>query len=279
MSAPVDPLATFAPDFLRGRTVMITGGGRGLGRCFALTFARFGADVIIAGRHPENLEPTREEIEDLGASCLAWPTNIREIDQVESLLEASLDRFGQIDFLVNNAGGQYPARPTEISDRGWRSVIDLNLNGTWNMCNRVGRHMLERGFGAIVNVVHIYSFERGSPWFIHSGAARAGVVNLTRSLAYHWSRHGLTVNALAPGMVATRGLREEEFAHASQDDYESIVIRDIPSHRLADPEEIAAVVLFLCSPSARFINGAAVVADGAQYLGPWTDMHDPEAPI
>ena len=275
MFATGDPLETFAPDLFRGRTALVTGGGRGIGRRTALSFARFGADVVIAGRHAENLESTRREVETLGVRCLALPTNIRDLEQVDALVAASLERFETIDYLINNAGGQFPARPTEISDGGWRSVIDLNLNGTWNMCNRVGRHMLERGQGAIVNVVHIYSFDRGAPPFAHSGAARAGVVSLTRTLAYHWARQGLNVNALAPGMVSTRGLREEEFAHTEHDDYESIALQDIPAHRLAEPEE-AAQILFLCSPAARFINGAVLIADGAQYLGAWTDWFDPE---
>ncbi len=221
--------------------------------------------------------PTAAEIEQLGVSCLAEPMNIREVEQVENLVAKSIERFGAIDFLVNNAGGQFPARPHEISDRGWRAVIDLNLNGTWNMCSRVGRHMLERRFGAVVNLVHIYSYERGAPAFAHSGAARAGVVNLTRSLAYYWARHGVTINALAPGTVSTRGVREEEFRHAEQDDYESIAVRDIPAHRLADAGEIAAITLFLCSPAARYINGASLVADGALSLDSWTPMFDPEA--
>ena len=271
-----DPLETFSPDLFRGRTALVTGGGRGIGRRTALSFARFGADGVIAGRHAENLESTRQEVEALGVKCLAQPTNIRDLEQVEALVEASVERFESIDYLINNAGGQFPARPTEISDRGWRAVVDLNLNGTWNMCNRVGKHMLERGRGAIVNVVHIYSFDRGAPPFAHSGAARAGVVSLTRTLAYHWARQGLNINALAPGMGATRSLREEEFAHTEQDDYESIALQDIPVHRLAEPEEVAAIILFLCSPAARFINGAALIADGAQYLGAWTDWFDPE---
>ena len=279
MQAPANPIATFAPDLFRGKTALVTGGGRGIGRRTALGFARLGANVIIASRSIENLEPTSHEIEALGVECLAMPTNIRELEEVDALVEASIERFGQIDFLINNAGGQFPARPTEISDGGWRAVVDLNLNGTWNMCIRVGRHMLKRSFGTIVNIVHIYSFDRGSPDWAHSGAARAGVVSLTKSLAYHWSRHGLNVNALAPGMVSTRGLREEEFAFADQDDYESIARRDIPAHRFAEADEVASIILFLCSPAARFVNGAAVIADGAQYLGPWTDFNDPEAAL
>ena len=198
---------------------------------------------------------------------------------MEALLERSLERFAGIDFLVNNAGGQFPARPTEISDHGWRAVVDLNLNGTWNMCSRFGRHMIGKGFGSIVNVVHIYSFDRGGAAWAHSGAARAGVVSLTKSLAYHWAHRGVTVNALAPGMIDTRGMHEEEFAYAESEDYASIALRDIPAHRFGTSEEMAAITLFLCSPAARFVNGASIIADGAQYLGPWTDFHDPEKPI
>jgi peroxisomal trans-2-enoyl-CoA reductase len=206
------------------------------------------------------------------------PTNIREVDQVQSLVVRSIERFGAIDFLVNNAGGQFPARPSQISDRGWRSVIDLNLNGTWNLCSRVVPHMVQRRFGAIVNIVHIYSFDRGAPTFIHSGAARAGVVNMTRSLAYYLARHGVTINALAPGSVSTAGLRDEEYSRAEQENYEALQLRDIPAHRLAEPDEIAAVVLFLCSPAARYINGAAIVADGALSLEKWTPLFDAEVP-
>ncbi|MBI3785624.1 MAG: SDR family oxidoreductase [Deltaproteobacteria bacterium] len=272
----VDPLTTFASGLFRGRTALVTGGGRGIGRAVALGFARLGANLIIASRNPENLDPTAREIESLGVGCLAVPTNIRVIDQVDALLAKSLERFGAVDFLVNNAGGQFPARPHEISDRGWRAVVDLNLNGTWNMCSRFGAHMLQRRSGSVVNIVHIYSFERGSPAFAHSGAARAGVVNLTRSLAYYWARRGVTINALAPGTVSTRGVREEEFSHAEQSDYETIAVRDIPAHRLADADEVAAITLFLCSPAARYINGASLIADGALSLDSWTPMLDPE---
>jgi peroxisomal trans-2-enoyl-CoA reductase len=270
-------LSTFAPDLFRGRIALVTGGGRGIGREIALAFAGLGADVVIASRNPENLAPTAAAIEALGRGCLAVPTNIRDVAQVDALVDAALTRFGHIDFLINNAGGQFPARPFDISDNGWRSVVDLNLNGTWNVTQRVGKHMVERGFGSIVNIVHIYAFQRGAPPFAHSGAARAGVVNLTRTLAYYWARKGVTVNALAPGTIATDGLREEEFAYAEHDDYEGAAIRDIPSHRLGEAEEVAALCAFLCSPAARYVNGAHLIADGGYSLDTWTPMLDPEA--
>ena len=274
MQAP--PLSTFAPDLFSHRVVLVTGGGRGIGREIALAFARLGADVVIASRNPENLTPTAADIEALGRQCLAVPTNVRDPAQVDALVERALERFGQIDFLVNNAGGQFPARPFDISDNGWRSVVDLNLNGTWNVTQRVARHMVERGFGSIVNIVHIYSFDRGAPPFVHSGAARAGVVSMTRTLAYYLARKGVTINALAPGTIATAGVREEEFAYADVPDYENQALRDIPAHRLGEADEVAAICAFLCSPAARYINGADLIADGGYSLDTWTPMLDPE---
>ncbi len=278
MSEDSSPLNIFSPDLFRGTTALVTGGGRGIGKQIALAFARFGANVVIAGRHAETLDPTAAEIAMHGSSCLAIPTNIRDIAEVETLVEGTLDRFGSIDILVNNAGGQFPARPSAISDRGWRSVIDLNLNGTWNVCSRVGPHMVEGGQGTIINIVHIYALERGGPMFAHSGAARAGVVNLTKSLAYYWARHGVTINALAPGTIDTRGMREEELAHANVevDDAEKLILDDIPTHRLGTADEIAAIVLFLASPAGRYINGTTIVADGALSLSSWTPAWDPE---
>lgn len=241
---------TFVDGLFQGKTALITGGGSGIGRVIALAFARLGANVIIASRNAENLASVAVEVEALGVSALAVPTNIREVEQVERLVAQSLERFGQIDALINNAGGQFPARPSEISDRGWRSVIDLNLNGTWNVLSRVGPHMIERKSGAAVNIVHVGSFDRGAPTFAHSGAARSGVVSLTRSLAYYWARHGVRVNALAPGTIETKGMREEELEKMGGQEYLNAGLRDLPAHRLGTPEEVADIVVFLCSPAA-----------------------------
>ena len=278
MNAEADPLKIFSPELFSGRTALVTGGGRGIGKHIALAFARLGANLVIASRNPENLVPTAAEITATGANCLAVPTNIREPEAVDELLQKTVERFGALDFLINNAGGQFPAAPTRISDGGWRAVIDLNLNGTWNMCSRVGPHMAENGFGCIINIIHIYALERGAPPFAHSGAARAGGANLTKSLAFYYARHGVTVNALAPGFVATEGLQEAEFEQLEHDDYQSLALRDIPAQRLAEPDEIAALALFLCSPGARYINGTTLLADGALSLSNWTPWIDPSAP-
>ncbi len=260
------------------RTAIVTGGGRGIGRVIARRFGQLGANVVIAGRHIETLDDVRAEIEVGGGACLAQVTDIREAEQVDALVAATIERFGRIDFLINNAGGQFPARPSAISDRGWRSVVDLNLNGTWNMLSRVGPHLTAQEFGAVVNIVHVYTMDRGAPAFAHSGAARAGVVNLTRTLAGYWARHNVTVNALAPGSIATEGLRDREYAKLETPDYEPLQVKDIPAHRLGDPGEVAEICAFLCSPAARYINGALIVADGGQVLANWTDAFDMEVP-
>lgn len=270
-----DPMSVFAPDLFAGRTVLVTGGGRGIGREIALSFARLGADCVIASRNVDNLQPTAEEIEGMGRKCLSVPTNIRDPESVDQLVEAAIEKMGKIDFLINNAGGQFPSNPLDISDNGWRAVVDLNLNGTWNVTNRVGKHMVANKFGAIINIVHIYSYGRGAPDFPHSGAARAGVVNLAKSLAFHWAGHNVTINSVAPGTINTAGVREEEFAASDKDDYEQLVIEQIPAKRLGEANETAALCAFLCSPAARYINGADLVVDGGNYLANWVPIIDP----
>lgn len=270
------PLDIFKPDLFKDRTALITGGARGIGLAMATAFARYGANVVIASRNTENLQSAHEHLTAINPNCLAHQVNIRDTADVENLVSAAKERFGGIDFLINNAGGQFPARPSQITDNGWRAVVDLNLNGTWNMCSRVAPLMVEQGFGAIVNVVHVYSFNRGAPPFVHSGAARAGVVNMTQSLAYYLARKGVTVNALAPGSIDTQGIHEEEFASAEYGDLAESTLRDVPAHRMGTADEMAAITLFLCSPAARYINGASIVADGAQFMGNWAPMVDPE---
>ena len=136
--------------------------------------------------------------------------------------------------------------------------------------------MVRNGYGSIVNIVHIYALERGAPPFAHSGAARAGVVNLTRTLGYHYAGRKVRVNAVAPGFVDTTGLREHEFKPLQREGFESVALRDVPAGRFADPDEVAAITLFLCSPAAAYITGTTIVADGALSLSNWTPWMDPE---
>ena len=159
---------------------------------------------MLASRTMDDLRAVALEVEALGGQALCVETNIRDVQAVDRLAELSLDRFEAVDFVVNNAGGQFQANPFDITDNGWRAVVDLNLNGTWNVCSRFMPHLMERQQGSIVNIVHRFVFERGAPMFAHSGAARAGVVNLTRSLAPYLEARNVTINAVAPGDVMSR---------------------------------------------------------------------------
>jgi peroxisomal trans-2-enoyl-CoA reductase len=277
------PLDTFAPGLFSGRVALVTGAGTGIGRTTALAFARFGADVVLAGRTRQTLEATAETIagqaSERGAAAveaLVAPTDIRVPEQVGALQAVAYEQFGRVDFLVNNAGGQFPALPSQISDNGWRAVVDLNLNGTWNMVSRFMGPMVAAGTGSIVNVVHIFSFDRGAPWFVHSGAARAGVVSLTRSMAPYLGYHGVTINALAPGTVSTPGMHTNEVGQLGYTEEEWAVEAEAigPMRRMATADEVAAIILFLCSPAARFVNGAAIVADGSESQANWPQFFE-----
>lgn len=274
MAGAFEPLDTFAPGLFSGRVALVTGGGSGIGLETALGFARYGADVVLAARTEERLRAAAERIEDLGVRCLVVPTNIRDTEQVDNLRDRVLAAFGKVDFLVNNAGGQFPAPPSQITDNGWRSVIDLNLNGTWNMISRFMGPMTEAGFGSIVNVIHVFSFDRGAPAFVHSGAARAGVLNLTRSMAMYLGYHGVTINALAPGSIGTEGMLENEAQPIGHDEESMTQVADDIGvmRRMGHADEMAAIILFLCSPAARFINGADIVADGGELRGNWLEF-------
>jgi NAD(P)-dependent dehydrogenase (short-subunit alcohol dehydrogenase family) len=267
-------VSIFAEGLFADRVAVITGGGTGLGRETALAFARLGAHVVVAGRTADTLDQVAAEIGHLGGRCLAVPTNIREVDQVDTLCSAVYDTFGRTDFLINNAGGQFPALPSAISDNGWRAVVDLNLNGTWNVTNRFMRPMADEGFGSIVNVVHTFSFERGAPMFAHSGAARAGVVNLVKTLAPYLMKRGVTINAFAPGVFATPGMvgAELETTGRSQESFTDELIAEGTTVRMGTVDEMAAMVLFLCSPAARYVSGSTIIADGASMQTNWVSF-------
>jgi NAD(P)-dependent dehydrogenase (short-subunit alcohol dehydrogenase family) len=271
---PDEALAQYAPELFEGRVAVITGGGTGLGRETACGFAGYGADVVVAGRTAERLEETRAAVEALGRRCLAVPTNIREVAEVEALHDRAYGEFGKVDYLINNAGGQFPALPTQISDNGWRAVVDLNLNGTWNMTSRFMTSMADAGYGSIVNVVHVFSFERGAPMFAHSGAARAGVVNLTKTLAPYLIKRGVTINAFAPGVFSTPGMVASELESVGRTEagFGEELAAAGTATRLGTVGEMAAIVLFLCSPAARYMSGASIIADGASMQTNWPEF-------
>jgi NAD(P)-dependent dehydrogenase (short-subunit alcohol dehydrogenase family) len=271
---PGPAVSVFAPDVFEDKVAVVTGGGTGLGQEFAHAFARLGGHAVVAGRTAARLDEVATSITAAGGSCMAVPTNIREPDQVEALRDAVYDRFGRVDVLVNNAGGQFPALPSTISDNGWRAVVDLNLNGTWNVTSRFMAPMAEAGSGAIVNVVHTFSLERGAPMFVHSGAARAGVVNMVKTLAPYLMRRGVTINAFAPGIFSTPGMVAAELATVgfTEAGFTDDMVAEGTTVRMGTVDEMAAMVLFLCSPAARYVCGATIIADGASMQTNWVNF-------
>ena len=242
-------------------TVVVSGGGTGIGRAIAHELAALGATVILCSRSMEHLEPARDEIVAAGGKAEALACNIRDPEAVESFFAAVEQRHGPIHGLVNNAGGQFLSPAESITPKGWHAVIETNLTGAFLMSQAALRHgMGERG-GAIVSIVA--EMWRGFPGMAHTGAARAGVVNLTQTLALEWAQYGVRVNAVAPGIIDSSGLRTyPEVVQARFAEYAA----ETPAGRLGTEGEVAAAVTFLLSPAAAYISGATLKVDGASSL-------------
>lgn len=245
-----------APDANAGISALVTGGGTGLGRAVAREYARTGARVAIAGRRAEPLEATRAELEGSGAEVLAVPgTDVREPEQVSALVDAVLDRFGHIDVLVNNAGGQFIADARGISAKGWRAVQRLNGDAVWDLTRTVAeRSMIPHRGGLIVFVG--FSPRRGIPMMVHASAARAALENLAGGLAIEWSRHRVRAVCVSTGAIDTEAFR------AYGDAFVQEATRTTPLGRIATPEEVAAVIAFLSTSGGAFITGTTIVVDG-----------------
>ena len=257
------PSRVFAPGLLEGQVAIVTGGGSGLGRATALELAACGAEVVVAGRRIEPLEETAAACE--GARGTAIACDVREEDQVEALVDRVLERHGRIDLLVNNAGGQFMSPAEAITPKGFRTVVRLNLEGTWLMTHAVAtKAMIPGGGGKVISVT--LSPHHGLPGMAHSSAARAGVENLMRVLSIEWARYGIRLNAVAPGQFATETLLTK---------YPKVIVdamaSTIPAGRLGEAQEIAWLVAHLASPAGDFISGTVVTVDGARdnWLGPW----------
>lgn len=259
--ADADPSDLFRDDAFAGKSVIITGGGSGIGLATAAAFCRLGARVAICGRNPEKLATATAQLAAAARKgrVLAHTCDIRKPAEIESFVSAVLEDFGAIDILVNNAGGQFPAPAQSISPNGFAAVVRNNLEGTFNMTREVAtRAMIPAGGGCIVNIIaNIY---RGFPGMVHTGAARAGVENMTMTLAVEWARRGILINAVAPGIIKSSGTEQYPPELLER------AIDRCPLGRAGTVEEVAASILFLCSPAARFITGATLRIDGAQSL-------------
>jgi citronellol/citronellal dehydrogenase len=241
-----------SPDANAGKVALVTGGGTGIGRAVARELARTGAKVAICGRRPEPLEAVRAE---LGDDCLAVPADVREPEQVTALIDQTLERFGRIDVLVNNAGGQFLAPAEEISLKGWRAVHRLAVDAVWDLTRLVAeRSMIPSKEGAVVFIG--FSPRRGMAEMAHAAAARAAIENLAGSLALEWSEYGIRTVCVALGNIATEGL--DGYGPERVAEWE----REVPLGRLGTPEEAAALIAFLVSPGGGYVTGTTVVMDG-----------------
>jgi citronellol/citronellal dehydrogenase len=264
-SAPQVPRrygSVFRPGLFDGRVAWVTGGGSGIGRCVAHELASLGALVIVSGRTAAKLEAVAAEITADGGRCETVPFDIRDEDAVKASTAGVVGRHGRIDALVNNAGGQFPAPLTAISRRGFDAVVANNLTGGFLMMREVFAQSMQKHGGAIVNMTA--DFRNGMPGMGHSGAARAGMSNLTMSAAFEWAHAGVRVNAVSPGWVASSGM----------DSYQGAVRALIPKlkahvplRRLATEAEVSAAIVFLLSPAAGFITGVTLQIDGGASLG------------
>jgi len=249
---------------MKGKVVIVTGGSSGMGKAMAKKFAEEGAFVVITGRNNERLEQTKKEIETFEGQILPFQMDVRESEMATQMVEAANKTFGTIDALVNNAAGNFICPAEKLSVNGWNAVIDIVLNGTFYCSSAVGNHWIsKRKQGSIINMVATYAWNAGAG-VIHSAAAKAGVLSMTRTLAVEWGRkYGIRVNAIAPGPIERTGGAEKLFI---SEEAAKRTIESVPLGRLGTPEEIANLAAFLLSDEANYINGECITMDGGQWL-------------
>jgi citronellol/citronellal dehydrogenase len=250
------------PDLFAGQTVVVTGGGSGIGRCTAHELAALGAHVVVTGRTQSKLDTVVGEIIDDGGAASAQAFDIRDDDAVKAAIQAIVTARGAIHGLVNNAGGQFPSPAMMISKNGFDAVVRNNLTGGFLVAREVLLQSMRNGGGAIVNIVA--DMWGGMPGMAHSGAARAGMVNLTETLAVEWAQFGVRVNAVAPGWVASSGMDSYDPSFSKQ--VIPMMTDLVPLKRMSTEAEVSSGICFLLSEGAAFISGTCLKIDGAASL-------------
>jgi 3-oxoacyl-[acyl-carrier protein] reductase len=250
---------------VEGQTALITGASQGIGRSIAERFADDGADVVICSREQEKVDEVAEGInaED-GGECLAIECDVTDRDAVDALVEATVEEFGGVDILVNNAGASFMANFEGISENGWKTIVDINLHGTYHCTQAAGEVMREGDGGVIVNFSSVAG-NRGAPFMSHYAAAKAAVSNLTATLAHEWADDGVRVNCIAPGFVATPGVESQMGVSADDIDRSDV------DRQIGVEEEIADLTQFLASDASSYITGETITAKGVPDI-----MEDPD---
>jgi citronellol/citronellal dehydrogenase len=254
--------SVFRPGLFAGRLIWVTGGGSGIGRCVAHELASLGATVLISGRTQAKLDAVAAEIAADGGVCHASAFDIRDEEAVKAGVAAVILRHGPVAGLVNNAGGQFPAPLLAISKKGFDAVVANNLTGGFLMMRELFNQCMQAHGGAIVNMTA--DFRNGMPGMGHSGAARAGMSNLTATAAFEWAHAGVRVNAVAPGWIASSGMDTYGGAIKS---FIPKLKNHVPMRRLGVEAEVSGAIVFLLSPAAAFISGVTLQIDGAASLG------------
>ncbi len=250
-------------DYFKGKTVLVSGAGSGLGRGIAHWVARLGGNVVLCGRKEDKLNAARDAVAQYGGETLVHAMSIRDPDAVEALFAKAYERFGAVDLVVNNAGGQFPTHAIDIPYKGWNAVIDTNLNGTWLMMQAAAKRWRDAAQpGSIVNIIAVVG--RGMPGVAHTAAARAGVVALSKTVAIEWAPLDIRINCVAPGAIATEGM------DVYSEEARSELPRSNLMKRFGEATDVADAVTYLIAPSGSFITGEVVVVDGGNQV--WGDQ-------
>ncbi len=255
----------FAQGLLDGQVCVVSGAGTGLGRAAARELASLGATVVGCGRRPEPLEEMAAELNDAGGKVETVPADIRDAEAVDAMVDGVVERHGRIDLLVNNAGGQFLSPAEAITPKGFRTVIELNVQGTWHMTHAVAtKAFIPQEGGKVISMT--ISPHNGMPGMVHSGAARAAVENMMRTLSIEWARYRVKLCAIAVGQFDTETLRTKYPAAVSE-----TVARTVPLGRLGTEQEMGWLVAFLASPAGDFFSGSVITIDGARdnWFGAW----------
>lgn len=249
---------------LRGKTAVVTGGGQGLGKVFCLAYADAGADVVVAELNPETGQETVREVQALGRKSVYIHTDVRSRASIQEMVNGSLETFGRIDILMNNAGITKWCPAEQVSEDDWRAVMSVNLDGVFYGCQAVARHMIDRGGGGVItNIASMSGLIVNYPQDQASyNTSKAAVIHLTKSLAVEWAHHGIRVNAIAPGYMGTA--MAKPFFDDPQ--YGGVWIPAIPLKRPGSPEELGPLAVFLASDASSYITGTTIVIDGGYTL-------------
>ncbi|MBL51728.1 MAG: 2,4-dienoyl-CoA reductase [Candidatus Marinimicrobia bacterium] len=254
----------FKNDLLAGKTIIVTGGGTGLGKSMATKFGTLGSNLVLTSRKKDVLEEAAHEINNLtGADVLTVAADIRHSDQVEEIVTQTKKKFGQINGLLNNAAGNFISPTEKLSENAFRTIIDIVLVGTFNCTQAVGKVMRENNGGTILNIITTYAFT-GSGWVVPSACAKAGVLALTRSLAVEWAKYRIRTNAIAPGPFPTKGAWKRLVPPGMK--IQKKMKERVPLKRFGEHEELANLVAYMMADESGFMNGEVVTMDGGEWL-------------